>query len=190
MKLVKALSIIAIGVFLFLYFYRYQTLQQRYPNPVNETVGIGEAIEDGSFTVTLQKSTLIEGNELKKLAPNIVIARHADGTPYEGKSIRILLADIRVKKTQECEDTYNFTKILCESGAWSNGLDGELFMQLNKGISMVHEDVPYNHYVDVILPFSMVETMFKDSDWKSVDSRSFGLIYSLYPMKKSMITSP
>ena len=44
MKLVKALSIITIGVFLFLYFYRYQTLQQRYPNPVNETVGIGEAI--------------------------------------------------------------------------------------------------------------------------------------------------
>lgn len=190
MKIVRALSIITIGVFLFLYFYRYQTLQQKYPNPVNETVGIGEAIEDGSFTVTLQSSALIEGNELEKLAPNTVIARHSDGTPYEGRSIRILLANVRIKKTQECEDTYNFTKILCESGAWSNGLDGELFMQLNNGISMVHEEVAYNNYIDVILPFSMVETMFNDSDWKSVDSRSFGLIYSLYPIKKSIITSP
>lgn len=180
-KRIVAILITVIAILAILFCYRYQVLKHRFPNPVNESYGVGKPMTDGNFTVTLQKSELVDGDEIEQLAPGVSFE------PYKGKAVRMVLAHVRVEKSKKCDDTYNFTKIAAESGAWSNGILREAFMKLNKGISIQKAEIAYHHYIDVILPFSMVSAMYKSSDWKKIDSRSFSLVFSMYPVKKYMV---
>lgn len=186
MKRFKMLSIILISALILLFFYRYQMLNKKYPNPDNEKYGTGESMLQGNFALTLQKAELIDGNALSKLAPNTIIACHSDGSAYNENEIRVLLAYIRVEKVKRCDDTYDFVPISSESGSWGNGLNIELFMKLNKGISVHEAEIEYNSAIEVVLPFSMVNTMFKNSEWEKIDFRKFFIVHSLYPVKKVM----
>ena len=166
-----------------LYVYRVISLNQEYRNPVIKKYSINQPLEMGDFQFTLKQMKLIDGTELEELAPDVILATNADGTPYSKDKLRVCLAYIEIKKRGDSDDTLDFTKVTIESGAWGNGINNAIFSALNPNVSISKIKMAQNETQNVVLPFSMIDTMFKDADWKHINERNFSIIFNLYPEK-------
>ncbi len=178
--IVTAAICLLLGV---LWVVRYRSLNHLIPNPEMTKFGIGESVNMGGVSFTLQQVEMLNGNEIKKVAPNVDIVTNADGTAYDREKIRAVFFHVQIEKTGSDNESIDFTKISAESGAWGNGINAQLFMVLNPGVSIEKNVLEKNEIEEIILPFSMADTMFKKDDWKKIDEREFGVVFQLYPEK-------
>lgn len=162
---------------------RYCSLNRLVPSPGTKEYKIGETVNIGGYAFTLQQVEMLDGNGLKRTAPNVKIVTNADGTAYDQKKIRAVFFHVRLQKKGEGNESVDFTRVSAESGAWGNGINAQLFMTLNPGVSIEKNTLKENEALEVILPFSMVDTMFKKSDWEKIDERKFSVVLQLYPEK-------
>lgn len=183
MKKKKIMVIIFILVFAVVFLYRYRSINQQFPNPELREAYIGEVMELEDVTFQLEKVEMLDGKGLHALDPDIVIATDPSGNPFPDEKIRVVLNYIQIKNIGNQQKAVDFSRIKAESGAWGNGINGEIFMALNPGISVQKEIIRPGEVRNVVIPFSMLSTMFKEKDWARIDERVFSTVLSLYPEK-------
>lgn len=179
----KYVIVSAICIAALLFGIRYITLNKQYPNPKILQAHEGEKLTADGLSFCLQKTELLDGKELGKLVPDIMIAADKEGKELPDDRVRAALFYVHIKNSSDKNMRLDFSGIGAESGAWGNGLDAELFMALNQGISVQGEQIKKKEEKDIILSFSMIDTMFKKHDWENIDKRVFSAVLSLYPEK-------
>ena len=179
-KLMVIGLIIAFAVF---FLYRYRSLNMQFPNPELREAYIGEVMEFEDVTFELEKVEILDGKDMNAIDPDIVIATDPSGKPFPDEKIRVVLNYIQIKNIGNKQKLVDFSRINAESGAWGNGINGEIFMALNPGVSVQKEIIKPGEVRNVVIPFSMLSTMFKERDWEGIDERVFSTVLNLYPEK-------
>lgn len=168
---------------------RFTAVNRRYPKSEEKVYSVGEPVNLGGYTFTLTQMELIDGTELEGRVTDVTYAEDMEGNLYDGERMRVLMAHIQIEKNSDSDEFIDFTRINVESGAWHNGLDAELYMAMNEGISVQKLVLEKGEQCEVILPFSMICDMFKKRGWEKIDEREFSLVFAFYPekivMKKS-----
>lgn len=188
MKKKKIIVIVLTIVFAAFFLYRYRSLNMQFPNPKLREAYIGEAMEFEEITFELEKVEMLDGKGVNALDSDIVIATDPSGKPFPDEEIRVVLNYIQIKNCGNKQKAVDFSRINAESGAWGNGINGEIFMALNPGVSVQKEVIKPGEVRNVVIPFSMLSTMFKEKDWESIDERVFSTVLNLYP-EKIVLTS-
>ncbi|MDD3278022.1 MAG: hypothetical protein PHG16_03960 [Lachnospiraceae bacterium] len=186
MRRKRSIIIVAVAICMLLgglWVVRYHSLNQLIPSPEIKKFGVGETVEMGSISFTLQQVEMLDGNEINKVAPNVDIVRNGNGTAYDPEKIRAIFFHVKIQKKGNDPEDIDLTKVSAESGAWGNGINGQLFMTLNPGVSIDKIVLEENETAEMILPFSMVDTMFRKDDWKKIEEREFSAVLQLYPEK-------
>lgn len=182
-----AAFILGIVIIVILYGVRFNSINKQYPDPEVCKMNAGKELRLGDIMITEQKMKIISGAELTKIATDDYFPTNADGSTIRRDRVKGILVYVQINNLSKADKVIDFTTINIESGAWNNGIDPELFIMLNKGISIQKNILPANTKEEIIIPFSMVDTMVKHKDWKDVGSKNYNVVLALYP-KKLMLT--
>lgn len=177
--------VLAVVLLLGLSAFRYVALNKMYPDVKTTEHSIGEEIKGGEIYITVESSELLDGKQTKRVIPDYTIeAYNNDGTAPTDDQIRNLIVHLRVENKSDYQKSVSFVNFTPESNAWKNGLNLELYTQLNPDAgSPLEFKIEANSEADVILPYTMIYSQFKKKDWKHIEQRDFKLVLSQYPIK-------
>lgn len=164
---------------------RIYQLNTAYPNPYIAEHSANEIIEGGNISISVVKSKLADGSYINSIFPDYIDrTQNDDGTKVTNEQIRVLLIYTKLINSTNEEQRMSIVQMYAESLVWSNGIDAGLYPLLNPNSNNPMEVViPANKEVDVIMPYSMYNFQFNETDWKNVDNRNFNLTLSSYPVK-------
>jgi len=183
---VACLLFVALVIFSVL---KISALNKKFPNPIVIEHAMNEAIKGGETSLAVQSYDLLNGSQLRKLLPDYEeVIKNSDGSSLKDDQVRYLLVHIKLINNSDEIQKMMIANIVAESLIWANGIDAEIYMDLNigKGSPMSIELQPKQE-LEVIVPYSMYSFQFQAKDWKNVDNRAFDLSLSTYP-KKHIIT--
>lgn len=184
-KIIVVFSVLLVVLFFALSALRYSTLNKMYPDVEIVEHSIGEEIKGGEIYITVESSELWDGEQTRQIIPDYTIeAYNNDGTIPEDDQIRNLIVHLKVENKSDSQKSVSFVNFTPESNAWKNGLSLELYTQLNPGVgSPLEFKIEANSKSDIILPYTMIYSQFKEKDWEHIEQRDFKLVLSQYPIK-------
>lgn len=167
---------------------RIYRLKQRYPDPQERVFGLNEQCTASGYRVRLLAMELLGGEEIKALSSGKPLFYHIDGTPYPWENQKLVLATIEIEGTDGPNEGFDLTELSLESGGWSNGIEGELFVTLNKDCSLCVEAAE-GEKKSIVCPFLLNDKQFTKQDWKSLRREKFSLVLCYYPEKRMLAQS-
>ena len=158
----------------------YDRVNRAYPAPVRAAHTLGETFETNGLEITGTDSRLMSIAQFREQYPDIIVDigyQQEDGSILPEENVRILLASVRVKILSEGANIPFLYSAGVQSGTWRNGMSFDLFAQL---IDLVPDTDGYYH---LILPYQILSLQFLEKDWETVESRSYEIVFSLYPTR-------
>lgn len=179
-KWIVASVAVVVLVAVILFVVNYMRINAKYPDPEVLCFQIGETVDMEGYEFTLT-SLKLEGEErARELVPGYVDAIDAEGNPEE---LKLLLVAIHIKKTTDEDSVLDLTRVCAESKAWGNGSDFELYLALNQGVGLSNVQLLEGEEIDVVFPFTMVRSQFREKEWEQVEERKFYAVLNWYPQK-------
>ncbi len=172
--IILGLVLILVGVC----FMRFRYINNKYPEAPLEKFTLNETFDYEGVQLSVEESRLVNDDELK-----IVYASIEDPFPDEEK--KAIFVKVNFKNNSEETKTIEAYEFDAESVSWHNGLNLELFEEVNKedDASPVVELKP-GEEKELILPYSMIERHFDEETWKALKNRKFYLTLEMYPVKR------
>lgn len=140
----------------------------------------GGKVAHGDFLVAAKEVHLVDYDGLKALVPD-----YSDFLfeSHSASDLRALLVNMTAKNATGQNRQLHLRDFKAQSGAWSNGLFADLYLELNGGMPTIVDMEP-GQELRVTLAFLMYDTQFNDaSAWAKVDGRPFSLVLASYPDK-------
>lgn len=177
--------ILTVILFFSLSCFRYYNLNLKYPDFRIFEHSIGEEIRGGDISIIATSCELLDGKQTKLVQPNYEIdVRDQDGTFLDDDQVRNLIIHIKVINNTNIKQVISFVNFYPESGAWTNGLSLELYRLYNPYAgSPIEYNIDPNSTNEIVLPYTMIYSQFKDGDWRKIEQRTFQLVLSQYPVK-------
>lgn len=160
---------------------RYCQLNRQYPPPEIETYAHLQPVKYNDIELVLNHSAFLQEEEIKT-----VLIEELE----EGFTPKMIVLDVTVTNTAETEQTMDFTPFILESGAWKNAVHMMAFLRLNDGAKTAPTMTPIlqpGESLTLRLPFLMMPSQFSERKWDAVEERSYELVLSLYPKKRSIL---
>lgn len=176
----KALLIIFISIILIAaWSVAFYSVNAKYPQLDAENHTMEETVEYSGFEIKVHSVKWIEKDELDALG-----CFEAD--PY-GKEIDIkgLFVDMSITNISDSEKNFPFYDFYCAGKGWSNGvaMDWLTCIESDEPIS---KPVEPGETIHITLPYSLYDIQFRKSTWTRVEDMDYYLVYSLYPVKKTL----
>lgn len=92
----------------------------------------------------------------------------------------LMLVEVLIGNVSNSEISVPIYSLCLTDNVWSNGLDLELFNELNPGMS-VALTVPVDKKVTVTIPYIMYKPQFNDYRWSLIQEKDYYLTISIYP---------
>jgi hypothetical protein len=165
-----------------LFTFRYLSINQKYPDPINKEHKLNQPIKYGSFEIKTIGYKMMNSSELKDLGSVF----NEITTPYD-KNIKCVIATVNIKNSGTEQKNLEVYPFQIESGGFSNGIDAALFSVLNGEDSTLVPILKPNEEKKLLLPFTMIKSQFSKKDWEQIDYRKFQLVLSLYPEKNFVV---
>lgn len=175
-------------------------INARYPDPGEQTCGLGDSVQVGDYTVTFQDWHWSDGEILHALCPGFCLLLDEEGEEYPVSRERIGLVTLTITKagrdqagtdqagagqamTDDAAVALNLTGMAFESGAWGNQFDMELMYLLNPRLESLRPQLEEGESVEIILPMAMTDQQFTREQWERIDRRVFYVVLDYYPAK-------
>lgn len=178
----KGYILTGIVVLLFAGGWRYQVLNQTYPDPEEYVAGQGEQMDLGVYSFELKNWKWEDGRYISQILPDYVIMAEEDGSTYPAEKEKVGLAEVEISKHIEDDSYLDLTNVAFEMGAWHNQWDNELFEALNGEDCLVLE-LEKGETCTVIFPVVMFEFQFNKADWEKIETRAVNIVLACYPEK-------
>lgn len=159
---------------------RIVTLNQMFPNPEVRQHGLQESFDWEDLEITAKGYRLLTVPEIQQYIEGFDVS-YVDQQGND-KDERILLAELQVKNMTNREK--HFSTYLCSlrSGAYFQAFDPKYYSNFNAGASSA--DIGPGETVTIYLPFHMFSIHFSESAWEKMDTRTFEIVLSMYPVKE------
>lgn len=160
---------------------RYTYLNERFPSPTVIKADLGETMNNHDVTLTVKQSSLQKITDLN-IEYTITVVNE-EGEALSTEEMRVLLAEIVLENNSNEPIKIPLYSYVAESGAWSNGIDFDLFTTLNETGTSLMVLLEPGERKELILPFALYSVQFKSNGWDLLESRSFYMVLSTYPVK-------
>jgi len=172
---IAALLVTTLVVFV----YQYDNINRKYPNPKRITYKMDEEF---SFYGLELKFVNMEILTFDRLIQKYKISTdNLQG--IEGTEEKVVLINVQIVNKTDEEKIIELFRFSIQSGAWSNDLNYELFLAINKN-SSVQPTLKQNQKMSVIIPYSAYNVQFTEKNWRSFTTREFEVSLSSYPVKE------
>lgn len=178
-------NLIAVGItacVLAAFLFGYLRVNREYPPAERCVYTAGDTFTVNDLEIQNNGGELVTVPQLKERFPDAEMpSMIVNGQPLPEEKIRILLASVRVRTLSETATLSSLYTTGARSGAWRNGMDFDLYLQLNPSLEPDAEG-----YYNLVMPYEVNSLQFHDKDWKQIDSRTFELVFSMYPVENVM----
>lgn len=176
-KIVLQVTIVFVVI---LYIFQYISINHRYPKPAIETYNIGDCFYFQGVSMQVLNLKRLNDTDLKRFGALY------DKDLYFGEELYCIVPEIRIKNDTSTPKKIDTTILTAESGAWCNGISLSLFTVLNKKDDTLYPTLQPKESITIKLPYTMNVSQFGKHNWKTVASRQYSLVFSLYPVKKTI----
>ncbi len=157
------------------------SLNQQYPPPTHEKSPLKQPMKFNHFEIKATSFRVINNTDLLQL-----------GSEFEQftlghEDFKCVLTELHIKNISSKNLNIEVFPFTLESIGFSNGINLELFNALNGGDAVMNPELKPNEEITLQLPFTMIEEQFTKKDWNNVNERTFELVLSLYPVKKTIV---
>jgi hypothetical protein len=178
----KKWVVVLLTMLLILFCFHYYTLNKQYPNPRVYEAQINKKMIMGDYSIEMVSWEWNDGEVIKDIVPDYSILTNSDGTDYPNDKEKVALATIQITKNGNIDDTFDFTNVAIESGAWHNQWDSVVFEAIN-GEDCYSLDMKNGEKKQITIPIVLYDFQFSDSQWNSIEKRKFCVVFSNYPDK-------
>lgn len=162
---------------------RIVTLNQKYPNPTVERYCINENFEKSGFSIIVKGHRLLTVPEIKEYITDFDVS-YADKQGND-KDESILLVELEATNLSKEENYFPFAACTLRSGSYMQGLGMRIYPYFTEGMDDVYGvGIKPGQTVRFYLPYHLYSIHFSDEDWRNLDSRTFEIVFSLYPVKQ------
>lgn len=178
MKNKKWLFIVIAAVAILLVFTGYKNANKEIHQPKEEYFDLknwAETEKDLLFRV--EGYNFIEDEEI----------RNMEGLPDSAMfrvPMMVLCLKIQVKNNCQENIQVNLTKYILESDGWYNSIDQDFNHVLNPENYQLLFTLGPGEMKEMYLPYLLLESHFRKSEWEQIENREFWLTFELYPEKK------
>ena len=168
---------------------RYQQINQKYPPPPVETYAIGEPLSYKGVEVTVQESLIAAWPDMPALFPDTTFTYNpvANGEAGAKEQMKLVLVTVNLKNIGEESQSVTLYTMVAKTLTWRNGLNLELFMDLNTTADhtpTIRPALAPGEEMTVILPYTAIKQQFPPGEWAAFKDLPFELQFDLYPVKK------
>lgn len=159
-------------------------LNQKYPNANVERYTMNETVTLGNIEVTITDYQLLTVPEIKERIEGYDVT-YVDSKGND-KDERILLAEVHLKNIGEDLDGFSVYLCTLQSGAYTQGMAMEYYPAFNSHLSNpdVVTFLEPGKDMTIYVPYSIYEISFSKNAWEKIDTRTFELVFSLYPINR------
>lgn len=186
MKRKRKRIVVMVGVFGLLIAamgWRIVTLNIKYPNPQVITYQQNEPIKGGEIEMVVTDSKIVSMQDIKELLPEIEDPiKDKDGNLLEDDQKKVLLVELEIQNLSDAKQKTTVTPFTAQSRAWSNGMDMNTYLGLNR-LQTTGIELGAKEKQIIIMPFVMYDFQFKKDEFSSIEQRDFQLVLSTYPIK-------
>lgn len=164
------LLVVLIGFVLF----GYKNINSKFPVQKAEMYAMEEWVEyEKDIQIRVDKAEMLTSNELKKQREErIQIAGETD--------VRCVEITLTVKNDSSEEKTVDMIMYL----QWLGGAQGADIMR--EGYSSGQETFSPGETRQLVYVFDLTDRFFKKTTWKNIDQLDFQLLYSVYPIERTV----
>ena len=168
---------------------RYQQINQKYPNPPVETYTIGEPLSYKGVEISVQESRVAAWPDMPALYPDIAFTYNpvVSGEIHSKEQMKLILVTVKLKNTGEERQSVTLYTMTAKTLTWRNGLNLELFMDLNTTADYTPTTQPAlapGEELTVVLPYTAIKEQLPPDEWAVFKDLPFELQFDLYPVKK------
>lgn len=154
-----------------------------YPNAEVQQYRLNEPFTWRGFEVTIKRYQILTVPEIKEYIQGFDVT-YVDAQGND-KDERILLVEVALKNISEEESYFSAGSCNLHSGAYAQSLSMTYYKNFNSIQSDVYVlGVAPGESTTVHLPFHIFSTQFSDNAWEGIDTRTFELVFSLYPINR------
>ena len=158
----------------------YIRINRKYPPPVVEKATVGESLVLRGVEISAEKFELLTPDQVDELATGYLESAMASMPSLKREEYRLLLVTIHMKNVSDETQRTETPTFSAESRAWTNGVNFDLYMFLNKEEDVRTELEP-GEEATIVLPYDVMKMHFWEKDWEQIDERSFEVVVNLYP---------
>lgn len=159
---------------------RIVTLNKQFPNPEIRQYGLNDSFVWEELEITAKGYRLLTVPEIQQYIEGFDVS-YVDKQGND-KDERMLVAELQVSNPTDREK--HFSTYLCSlrSGAYFQAFDPRYYSNFNAGASSA--DIGPGETVTVYLPFHIYSIHFSENAWEKLDTRTFEIVLSIYPVKE------
>ncbi len=179
------LVIFAVLLTLFCFVHR---INQKYPQAVTTEYKIQEPIVYKGLEYTVTDFSLINWSDMATEFPSVdfTLDPVENGEIQRAEDMYILLWSLDITNLSESEKKCYIYDLVGITTTWHNGLDLNLFYDLNDregAQSSVTPTLQEKETISIIVPIPITKGQISEEDWETVESLNFQLLFALYPEK-------
>lgn len=188
----KTLSItLLIASTVTLFGYRVYIVNEQTPPPKISEFQINEEVQFtsdysglhyGDVSLKVTNKCLLNMDQLKDWVPNYTDETLASGGANEGAVMAV--SAIVTNNTNKVISVPAFL-LVASSGSWANAVNPLLLEAIN-GVDSIEIEIDAFQSKEIVLPFDIYDTQFDKQSWQELGERSFSLVASTYPEKKTV----
>lgn len=100
--------------------------------------------------------------------------------------MKLLWIKVKIKNKGTKEVRLDATDLGAESPGWSNIPDMELYSALDTSGKQLKFELKPSEEVEYELPYLLLKTNFRNSEWKKVEKKKYYITMTLYPVKRTI----
>ncbi len=116
--------------------------------------------------------------------------RKIDEIPEESlysEEMCLLWIRVRIRNEGDDERTVSLLNIAAESPGWSNIPAMDLYYAMDKSGTSLVAQLKKGDEVSCELPYLMLRSNFRESEWKKMEDKQYFVTLSLYPEKRKIV---
>lgn len=175
-------------IFLLLFCGFFYKINHKYPQPTEEIYAIQQPMIDRNLQYTVTDFKCVRLSELQKNFPQTEFSFNpiGNGEIKNAEDMCILLWFLEIKNiSTEPQKSYIYD-FVCTTKTWHNGLDMQLFYDLNAAHNPDASLTPLlkpKEQIGTIVPIPISSAQLPSKDWNNVEQLEYELLFTLYPKK-------
>lgn len=102
---------------------------------------------------------------------------------YDGE-MKLLWVDIELNNTSQTNVMVDCLELGAEASGWANIPNPEYYYAMNEGENELRTELEPGESMEYSLPFLLLKTNFRNSEWKKAEKKAYYITLALYPEKK------
>lgn len=160
---------------------RIYQVNRQYPTPAKVKYEIGEMVQGGNTAVKVTDYRIVDDKDIKQM----LVDQEIDFSLVNNQQLKFLLVSVQyINNTGQKQEMSVPSMIHAQTLTWGNGLDMEIFHQLNPNKnSPVFMTLEPKSTIELTLPYALYSDHFKKLEWENIKNLTFALPLSAYPVK-------